>query len=334
MTSAHPSSHPVAESEPTVFAVRLANAASSECALLRRFGLDPAVTTVDDADLGLVFLGGDLHAEAWLAAGPVEHGQAGDIHFARSDDFVLATIDWPEALEQDAADSARRAYEQMINWLRGQDCRRWLRAWNFLPAINLGEGDQERYRRFCVGRGEALVAAQMNERNMCAATAIGGDQPRFRLQVLAGRQSGQHIENPRQVSAYDYPRAYGPRSPAFARATAIRQPDGGALLLVSGTASVVGHETRHDGDTLAQLDEILVNLEALLVESARRLDQPALVDAVSRGPALRVYVRHPQDWPAVQARLRQRWPTARLAGLRGDVCRADLLVEVEAVFST
>ncbi|MGY6631571.1 MAG: chorismate transformation enzyme, FkbO/Hyg5 family [Wenzhouxiangella sp.] len=334
MTSAHPSSHPVAETEPTVFAVRLASEASGEWSLLRRFGLDPAARGANDVGLGLPFLGGDLQAEAWMVPGRVEHGQAGDIHFARSDDFVLATIDWPERPDQDAADSARRAYEQMINWLRGQACRRWLRAWNYLPAINQGAGDQERYRRFCIGRGEALVAAQMNERNMCAATAIGGDEPRFRLQVLAGRQPGEHIENPRQVSAYDYPRSYGPRSPAFARATAIQQPDGGVRLLVSGTASVVGHETRHDGDTLAQLDEILINLEALLVESARRLDQPALVAAVNRGPALRVYVRHPQDWPAVQARLSERWPTARLAGLRGDVCRADLLVEVEAVFST
>ncbi len=334
MTTVQPTSHPAPESDPTVFAVRLASDVSAPRSVLRRFALDPEAGASGDLGLGLEFLGGDLQAETWMAAGNVEHGQADDIHFARSQDFILATIDWPEHPDQDAAASARQAYERMINWLRGQACRRWLRAWNYLPAINQGAGDQERYRRFCIGRGEALVAANMNERNMCAATAIGGDEPRFRLQVLAGRQSGQHIENPRQVSAYDYPRAYGPRSPAFARATAIQQPGGGALLLVSGTASVVGHETRHNGDTLAQLDEILLNLEALLTESARQLEQPALVDAIGRRPALRVYVRHPQDWPNVQARLSERWPTARLAGLRGDVCRSDLLVEVEAVFST
>jgi chorismate lyase/3-hydroxybenzoate synthase len=44
----------------------------------------------------------------------------------------------------------------------------------------------------------------------------------------------------------------------------------------------------------------------------------------------RVYVRRAEDWPAIEQRLRQRWPALRLCGMRGDVCRSDLLVEIEA----
>ena len=285
-----------------------------------------------DETLGLDFLGGSLTGESWGIGAAIEQGEVDGLRFARSDDFVFAALDWPDGPEADAAEVTYRAYRRMIDWIRQQSCQHWLRAWNFLPAINRGEGDQERYRQFCVGRARALIEAGLCERSMCAATAIGGDEAKFRLQVLAGRLPGEAIENPRQVSAYDYPRDYGPRSPAFARATALRQPDGEVVLLVSGTASVVGHETRHDGDTLAQLDEILINLDALLSQSARQLAHPDLEQAADRGGLLRVYLRDGSDWPAVQAHLARRWPSAHLAGLRGDVCRADLLVEIEAVF--
>ena len=42
----------------------------------------------------------------------------------------------------------------------------------------------------------------------------------------------------RQVSAYEYPRIYGPSSPSFARAT-LQPSISGAQLLIAGTASVV-----------------------------------------------------------------------------------------------
>src|SRR3546814_7354125 len=68
---------------------------------------------------------------------------------------------------------------------------------------------------------------------------------------LAARTPGTPVENPRQVSAYRYPRQYGPQQPSFARA--MLPPPGSAMpLLLSGTASVVGHATAHVGELLAQ----------------------------------------------------------------------------------
>ena len=78
------------------------------------------------------------------------------------------------------------------------------------------------------------------------------------------------IENPRQLSASLYPPRYGLRSPMFARAALV--PNGrGAQLLVSGTASIVGHESLHIGDPERQLEETARNFEAL-VETAMRAD--------------------------------------------------------------
>lgn len=263
---------------------------------------------------GLFWLGGDYDHEAWV-------GQPSDLRAV-----VLGAADLPDS---DAAGPAEQLYRELIDQLRDSSHPYPLRFWNFFPAINAGSGDEERYRRFCVGRGRALEAAGLADAQMCAATAIGGHRPVMQLVALVGRRPGITIENPRQVSSWNYPRSYGPRQPAFARATGLPLADGRTGLLISGTASVVGHATAHPGDVLAQTDEAASNLEALLRNAAVTLDRLPLArftpDALAR-----VYVRHGEDWPKIEARLKQRWPDLKLCALQGEVCRSDLLVEIEA----
>ena len=76
------------------------------------------------------------------------------------------------------------------------------------------------------------------------------------------------IENPRQTSAYHYPPKFGKHSPIFSRACsgAARQRPS---LFISGTASIVGHETIHPGDVRAQTRETMANINALLDEANR-----------------------------------------------------------------
>ncbi|MEX2497428.1 MAG: pteridine-dependent deoxygenase like protein [Wenzhouxiangellaceae bacterium] len=263
---------------------------------------------------GLEFLGGDYMHESWRA--PRDQMCA----------IVLAEPDSPGA---DAAEAAEAIYRRLIRILGESEFGYPLRLWNYFPAINAGENDRERYRRFCVGRGKALEAAGLEDARMCAATAIGSDQEVMQLVALVGIAPGISIENPRQVSAWNYPRRYGPRQPAFARATGIDLHDGKAGLLISGTASVIGHATAHPGDALAQTDEAASNLEALLAHAPGVMGRPGLAGFSSDSLA-RVYVRHPEHWPSIEQRLRRRWPSVQLCGLRGDICRDDLLVEIEA----
>ncbi|MDT8439051.1 MAG: hypothetical protein RQ729_08605 [Wenzhouxiangellaceae bacterium] len=257
-------------------------------------------------------------------------GDFGDEYWAADDQRLTAVVlNHPDPPDADAAIAAEALYCRLIDSLRDSDYPYPLRLWNYFPAINQGGGDQERYRRFCIGRGRALEAAGLNDAQMCAATAIGGLRPEMRLIALCGRDPGVSIENPRQVSAWNYPRRYGPRQPAFARATALVLEGGRIGLLVSGTASVVGHATTHPHDALAQTDEAASNLDALLAHASGAMNRPTLAQFNDASLA-RVYVRHAEDWPAVRERLRQRWPTLQLCGLVGDICRADLMVEIEA----
>lgn len=284
----------------------------------------------DAAGCGLAWLGGDFESECWRAGGRPTSGRAGPITWRRSGDLLFLAFEQDDDPAADPRHAVEAAYARLLAVAEDAGCAQLLRAWNYLPSINAGHGDAERYRRFCLGRAAALEQAGYDDGELCAGTAIGGDEPRLRIYLLCAAEPGVNIENPRQVSAYRYPREYGPRSPSFARATAIAGEAGSVSLMISGTASVVGHETRHEGDSGAQLEEIIRNLEALLDESARKLDRPGLAE-FDHHSLLRVYVRHAADWPAIESRLRERWPDARLAGLRGDVCRSDLLVEIEAV---
>jgi enamine deaminase RidA (YjgF/YER057c/UK114 family) len=137
------------------------------------------------------------------------------------------------------------------------------------------------------------------------------------------------IENPRQVSAYRYPDAYGPRSPSFSRAAVVSPGDGRTMLFISGTASIVGHQTMHIGDVARQTEESLANIAAVLAVAAERAGAPFPHDALT----YTVYVRRPADLPVVR-RIFESAVGPRAASnaiyLQADICRAELLVEIEA----
>ncbi|MFZ2492241.1 MAG: Rid family hydrolase, partial [Thermoanaerobaculia bacterium] len=153
-----------------------------------------------------------------------------------------------------------------------------------------------------------------------AASAVGMDGGGLATYFLAAREPGTQVENPRQVAAYCYPRQYGPKSPSFSRATIY-----GGTVLVSGTASVVGHETVHAGDVRAQLDETLRNIDVVL---SRAIERGGLANIV----ALKTYVRHAQDHALIAEGLTAATPSgAQRIFLRSDICRSDLLLEIEAI---
>ena len=257
--------------------------------------------------------------EAWQVDGPVQHGRRGALHWSAGGGWLFAALELDEREHGGPAGAARVAYAQLRDFVRSRDERQVLRIWNYQGAINQGEGDAERYKLFCEGR--AAGSGDFFANGYPAATAIGHHAEPQLLQVylLASACAGTAVENPRQVSAWRYPRQYGRTAPGFARAMRLPAQD---VLAISGTAAVVGHASAHEGDLAAQLEEILVNLEALLASAG----MPAGFD--THAP-LKAYVRHPADAPRVRELLKQRLPGVPVLLLHGDVCRSELLVELD-----
>lgn len=266
--------------------------------------------------------------EVWRANAPVMRGRDGDVRWASDGELLFGAIEVPER-DGDVEEAARRAYSQLAAFTHGSRTPRLLRIWNHVDAITFGEGDDERYRAFCVGRAQGL--GDFDVRSLPAATAVGRCDGERTVQVywLASSAPGTPVENPRQLSAYRYPRQYGPQSPSFARA--MLPPAGSAMpLMLSGTAAIVGHASMHDGELLAQLDETFANFDALV--GAARAHDPALPPRFGPGTRLKVYVRDRDDLPRVADALQRRFGDAvpRLL-LRAAICRRELAVEIDGV---
>lgn len=266
--------------------------------------------------------------EVWHANAPVAYGRDGDIAWATDGQLLFGAIELDESA-MGIQSAAAHIYRQLTGFIGASATPHLLRIWNYLDAITLGDGDAERYRHFCIGRARGL--GDFDPVRLPAATAIGRCDDARTLQVywLASAQPGMPVENPRQVSAYRYPRQYGPQAPSFARA--MLPPAGSAMpLLLSGTAAVVGHASQHSGRLLAQIDETFRNFDALI--AAARLQRPQLPAHFGPHSHLKVYVRDQADLAAVadalQARLGDAVPRIIV---HAAICRRELAVEIDGV---
>jgi len=221
-------------------------------------------------------------------------------------------------------------YTELMGFIEKRGFPHLIRVWNYLGEINEGEGDAERYRQFCVGRFAAVSRVRGFQARLPAASAIGSSGGGFTLIALASRRSGLQVENPKQVSAFRYPRAYGMRSPSFSRATLLPWADG-AELLVSGTASIVGHATVHAGDPIAQLQQTASNLDVLRTHAVHT-HLPGTPPQSLKAELYTLYLRDPDELPALRGEIGRLFGDAPLQVLRGDICRSELLIEVEAIY--
>lgn len=273
--------------------------------------------------------------ELWRVAGPVHTGREGAVRFAADEEHLAGLIELDEREYGGLAATTEWAYASIRRFHARSSHPHVLRMWNYFNAINRGEGDDERYKQFCcgraagfLGRAAAAAAAGTGLGAFPAATAIGrrDGSPTLQVYWLAARTPGTPLENPRQVSAFRYPRQYGPAPPSFSRAMLVS----GRLLMISGTASVIGHASCHPGSLEQQLEETLVNLGALLERAAAM--QPALARRWGAQTLLKVYLRDGAETRRAAALLAERLPPAvECLLLEADICRAELLVEIDAV---
>ena len=276
-------------------------------------------------------LNGRTVGELWRGTGRVEIGRTGAIRHAADSDFLAGILEIDEREHDGIAGTARAAYRSISEFVADSPYRHLLRVWNILDGINRGAGDAERYRQFCVGRAAALQdgrTARGGHATFPAATAVGrrDGSPMLQIYWLAGRIPGIAFENPRQTSAYRYPAQYGPSPPSFSRAMLV----GGRSLLISGTASIVGHATHHPHDIREQFAETVRNLRSLM-QSVLKAAPTLSVEPGTRG-LLKLYLRDAESSTEIAALLREQLPTdIPPLLLEADICRADLQLEIECL---
>lgn len=286
---------------------------------------EPGIEITDGVVTVTVPSPGNNVTECWPAeSGTVKSGVHGDVHWAHDQENLFAALSIPDSGV--LGEKVRGAYTALLTTTANLGFPQIYRVWNYIGKINhSNDAGLERYRDFCRGRADAFSDLAWAPHALPSGTGIGLAEGGVTIFLLARRTNdAANVENPLQMPAYEYPDTYGPRSPSFARATSVTTV-GAASLYISGTASIRGHRTI--GHTLEEQIQVTVeNIDALLASPD---DGPVQFET------LKIYVRHPEHLDTVATAFRDHYQVTAHAApvLRADICRSDLLLEVEGVAS-
>jgi enamine deaminase RidA (YjgF/YER057c/UK114 family) len=223
------------------------------------------------------------------------------------------------------------------------------RQWNYLQDIlAIGSsrgGSRQNYQEFNERRREFYTSAAFPS-GYPAATGIGirdgGVVIEFRAAAPRRGLRIVPLSSPLQKNAHRYSGevlvgGFGPggrpkAAPLFERAKFVGDSASG-VVFISGTAAIRGQHTVARGDAAAQA--------GITIENIRRLISPGNlrrhgINALGRtGPLayLRAYVRRERDLPAVRSACRAAFGGIPAHFVLADICRDDLLVEMEGVLA-
>ncbi len=263
-----------------------------------------------------------------------------DISTLEGEHATLISIRLPAAKELDADTfelQVAEIYDRIRLELHSRRHGCAVRFWNLLPAIHQQmDPARDRYMVFNAGRFAAMGKWFGQSEKLLplfpAASGIGHTGNDLVVHCLSLSRGGVNIENPRQIPAFRYSSRYGPRPPCFARGTLISHPSHHRpALLVAGTASIRGEQSVHVGQLPEQIRETLENLRELLRAAGESPDGDA---SLAFFTDIRIYYLRSGDRAEIESEARKIFsPETRVEMIRADLCRADLLVEIEGIAS-
>lgn len=272
----------------------------------------------------------------WVARAiprPRNHVVANGISATSGDSLTLLSISVPDTERLNVAelrDAVTDAYTRLGEALE-RDGLSGIRMWNYMPDPTHRMSDGlDRYMVFNEGRsaGYQRWFGAGHDVAIPTATAVGIHSSELVVHCLASPERGRPVENPRQTPSWRYSHRYGPTPPRFSRAT-VAGVANKRLILIGGTASIVGEDTVHAGDLERQTDETLANLAALIAAACVEHDMSGVL---ARLQDVRVYVTAPHHAIAVRDVLACRCPQlSNIEFATTRLCRPELLVEIEGV---
>jgi enamine deaminase RidA (YjgF/YER057c/UK114 family) len=249
-------------------------------------------------------LDGERLVGNWYETDDARYCLLGDI---RSDDLSLSR-----------EEQARAVFEKMESLLLQADMKFTdiIRTWIYLNDL------LEWYDEFNAVRTRFFKERNVFNHIVPASTGIGAGTPFGEAMVSAllavqpkhGRVKVHAVPSPLQCPAIDY-------ASSFARAIEIDRP-GSRLLTISGTASIeMDGTTAHVGDCEKQI-ELTMDVVHSILES-RGMDWSDASRAIA-------YFKHIADAPLLEKYcVAHRLPELPVAISHADVCRHDLLFEIE-----
>lgn len=219
-----------------------------------------------------------------------------------------------------------------------------VRQWNYIAQITANiEKDgrlSQHYQIFNDVRSKYYGKSEF-QHGYPAATGIGMDFGGVMLDFIAARFDADNfvvrLKSPVQFDAYTYSKEvladncsmsdFCRTTPKFERAKLMNIP-GNRWIFISGTAAIVGEESDLQKSVEHQTEMTIENIRCLI--SPSNLNRFKIqTDAEPEITYLRVYVKYKSDLLPVEQICRKHFKNIPLTFVVADICRPELLVEIE-----
>jgi enamine deaminase RidA (YjgF/YER057c/UK114 family) len=210
-----------------------------------------------------------------------------------------------------------------------------VRQWNYIGDILGFDGQEQRYQAFNNVRS-SFYGNSFSGTGFPAATGIGMNQGGVIIEFIAIQSNGlvnSPIDNPEQISAHDYSEKVlvGEQctlktTPKFERARYL-ELYGRKVIFISGTASIQGEHTVGIGNPAEQTEITIANIRHLFSEEV--LSRIATEKLSPKYGHARVYIKNRKDYSAIRKVFKTHFGNLPVVYIIADICRPELLVEIE-----
>lgn len=244
----------------------------------------------------------------------------------------------------DIQGAASAAFEMMVQILseEGLSLNNIVRQWNYIGNILSLQNERQNYQIFNEVRSE-FYGRYRTVKGYPAATGVGMKLGGVALDFCAVAPgmagSVKPVDNPNQINAYEYGQQVllgvpgidkiRKNPPQFERALLLPGKKY-ATLFVSGTASIIGQETIGKEDIEKQTHVTIGNIMKLTGHERISTIWDKHETCTGSFSLLRIYIKRREDFNTVRSICREHFPGIPAVYIMADICREELLTEIEA----
>ncbi|MGB9702059.1 MAG: hypothetical protein ACPL1A_04935 [Candidatus Kapaibacteriota bacterium] len=212
-----------------------------------------------------------------------------------------------------------------------------IRMWNYIGNIlgltNINNNFTQNYQLLNNIRYENFKKNLVQQ--FPASTGIGIDAPGLIVRTISMKENASvtiiPIDNKYQTNAFDYSDEIligdgQKHPPLFERALLIKKLNSEELY-ISGTASIIGQNSKGINDIRIQTKTILTNIETL-IEQAKKISIREIEFKIKE---FIVYIKKSTDFQIVKKIVEETLKDLPIIYTQADVCRNELLVEMECI---
>lgn len=207
------------------------------------------------------------------------------------------------------------------------------RQWNYIQGITMLNDGSQNYQEFNDARSIFYSNCEWNN-GYPAATGIGCDAGGVMVEFCAIKENGilnKPIDNPLQIAAHNYSQKVlegkaadilpEKSTPKFERARILDN-----TIYISGTAAIKGEHSNTCNDIIEQTAETMEVMNYLISKENIPTDNYG-----AEYDLLRIYIKREEDITAVCKYMQCHYPATPKHYTVADICRPELLVEIEGV---